>query len=344
MKMAYRRDTQRDESISLPIETVYNSRKDAITCINENGDLTYFMNGVEHFNRIYFRYPPEWRTSDVGEKIICVRNMKINVRNCMEIAFELYIRKYKKDKFDELADGLFDDYNGIEDLNDEQIQTVINRMERDDCKVFVIDYFDDICNNIDDFLKSVYERMEDKDICNKLYNDIYYSELPNHEKITKLEQLNKDKDDLDLICLRYDIPFTLKQCDIDITETYDDDGTMLIIDSLYNEHFYFDFAMTADNNGATYKKFYMWDDNNDQPLPYTVEYPGELDLNEDNEDNDRFDFDTASYFHIGDTNPYRNNIRYVTKFHRKLVFIHVLTNLQCEVAASFATQSNHNLI
>ena len=32
-KMAYRRDTQRDETISLPIETVYNSCDDAITCI-----------------------------------------------------------------------------------------------------------------------------------------------------------------------------------------------------------------------------------------------------------------------------------------------------------------------
>lgn len=74
------------------------------------------------------------------------------------------------------------------------------------------------------------------------------------------------------------------------------------------------------------------------PLPYAVNYPEELD------DDDRFEFDTSCYFHIEDENPYRNNIKDITKFHHKLVFKHILTDLQCEVAASLATQSNHNII
>ena len=342
--MTYRRDVQREEQIPLPIETVYNSREDAITCINENGEEEYFMNGKEHFNRIYFRYPPEWKTSDVGEKIIGVRNMKISIRQCMRLSFVLYIRKYRKDKFDELADTLFDDYDIIENLDDEHIQTVINRMERDDCKVFAIDYCHDICENLNEFIESVYERIDAYSVYNKLHDAIYYSDQSKDEKIAALEQLNKDKDDIYLICLRNDIPITIYKNNVDIYENYDDGKTMLTFTSRHDEHFYYDFAMTDDNDNTTYKKFYMWDDDNDEPLPYAVEYPGELDLNEDNEDNDRFDFDTACYFHIGDNNPYHNDIRYVTKFHRRLVFNHILTNLQCEVAASFANQSNHNLI
>ena len=100
-QMSYRRDAIPDESIPLPIETVYNSVTDAITIKDEDGDKDYFRNGIEHFNRIYFNYPPEWRTSDVGEKIIGVRNMRISIRQCMQLEFVLYIRKYKEDKFNE---------------------------------------------------------------------------------------------------------------------------------------------------------------------------------------------------------------------------------------------------
>ena len=99
--MSYRRDAIPNESIPLPIETVYNSVTDAITTKDEDGHKDYFRNGIEHFNRIYFNYPPEWRTSDVGEKIIGVRNMRINIRQCMQLEFVLYIRKYKEDKFNE---------------------------------------------------------------------------------------------------------------------------------------------------------------------------------------------------------------------------------------------------
>lgn len=67
-------------------------------------------------------------------------------------------------------------------------------------------------------------------------------------------------------------------------------------------------------------------------------YPGELD------NNDRFDFDTANYFNIGSTNPNRNSLEYVTKFRRELELKNIMTSLECEVAASFASQSNRNII
>ena len=342
--MNYRRDARSDESIPLPIETVYNSVKDAVTTINEDGREDYFHNDIKHFNRIYFKYPPEWITSNVGEKIIGVRNMKINVRKCIRLRFVLYIRKYKQDKFNELAEGLYD---FIGNLNDEQIQTVINRMEREDCKVFKVYYCNDIFDNVNDFIEDLNDVIDNVNIYDKLYRDVLKSAQSNDNKIAALDQLNEDMDDHTIICLRNHIPFHLdRENDIDI---YEDIGkeVMLTIDSCDNDEYYIDFMMTADNDDATYKKFYMWDDVNDEPLPYAAADPGELDLNIYDDDdivNDRFDFDTACYFHIGDNNPYRNSIHHITKFHRKLTFKHLLTSLQCEVAASFASQSNHNLI
>ncbi|KAK8842361.1 hypothetical protein M9Y10_025940 [Tritrichomonas musculus] len=76
--MSYRREVQQDEHIPLPIEMVYNSTVDALVSKDENGDDIYFQNGIQHFNRIYFDYPPEWKTSNVGEKIIGIRRMNIH--------------------------------------------------------------------------------------------------------------------------------------------------------------------------------------------------------------------------------------------------------------------------
>ncbi|KAK8897584.1 hypothetical protein M9Y10_015543, partial [Tritrichomonas musculus] len=237
--------------------------------------------------------------------------MKINVRKCIRLSFVLYIRKYRQDKFNELAEGLYD---FIGNLNDEQIQTVINRMDREDCKVFKVCYCNDIFDNVNDFIEDLNDAIDYVNIYNKLHRDVLKSAQSNDNKIAALDQLNEDMDDHTIICLRNHIPFHLdRENDIDI---YEDIGNeiRLTINSCENDEYYFDFMMTADNNDATYKKFYMWDNVNDEPLPYSVINPGELDLNiyDDDTVNDRFDFDTACYFHIGDNNPYRNSIHYIT--------------------------------
>ena len=100
LQMNYRLDIQANE-IPLPIDTVYNSIKDDITIKDMFGHIDYFRNGIEHFYRIYFKYSPEWRTSDVGEKIIGVCRIKISIRQSMQLKFVLYICKYRKDKFDD---------------------------------------------------------------------------------------------------------------------------------------------------------------------------------------------------------------------------------------------------
>ena len=346
--MSYRRDVRYDpnsgvrvdsEQIPLPIEMVYNSYIDAVTNVNnQSGDETYFHNGPKHFNRIYFKYPPEWRTSNVGEKIIGVRNMKFNVRKGYKLEFELYIRKYRQDKFDELAKGLYPD-DELDYLDNNQIQDVVNRMNRDDVHVYRIEYVNDIFDNIDDFIKNLYEKIDYKNIYNNLREDIQNSEQTNNEKIAALEQLDADKDNYYLMCLRNDVPFYLKRDDIDIKEMIIDNIMLSITSSPHNyKDFYFDFMITPFNIGSTYKKFYMWDDNKNEPLPYVVMNPGELD------EDDQFDFDTANYFNIGNDNPNKNSIEYVTKFRRRLDLKNIISSLDCEVAASFASQSNRNII
>ena len=95
--MTYRRDSRPDdESVPLPIETVYCSEVDALRINRTTTSGTKFDHfGLEHFNRLYFKYPPEWKTSNVGEKIIGVRKMMIHWKDG-DLRFMLYIRKYKQ--------------------------------------------------------------------------------------------------------------------------------------------------------------------------------------------------------------------------------------------------------
>lgn len=163
---------------------VYKSFTDAI----RTGDLVkaYLRNGNEHFNRLYFKYPPEWKTSNVGEKKIGIRNMKISIRKLMRLEFILYIRKYWQDKFNELATSL---YPVIE-----QIQDVVNRMDREDFHVYKIEYIYDIDDDIDDFIENLYYKSNDANIYNKIHDNILVSNMSNEEKIDALEQFNADKD------------------------------------------------------------------------------------------------------------------------------------------------------
>lgn len=105
--MSYRRDVQQDEQVHLPLETTFNSSIDGVV-----DDI--------HSNRIHFKYPPEWNTSNVNEKIIGIRNIHLK-RKHKTLKFILYVRKYDKDKFDvgfkdstveyliQLLDNLLDD-------------------------------------------------------------------------------------------------------------------------------------------------------------------------------------------------------------------------------------------
>ena len=70
---------------------VYNSTVDALESKDEDGYSIYFQNGNQHFNRIYFKYPLEWKTSNVGEKIIGIRRMNIHRKTDSNIYGDLLI-------------------------------------------------------------------------------------------------------------------------------------------------------------------------------------------------------------------------------------------------------------
>ena len=131
--MSYRRDIQVNEQTHLPLETTYNSSIDGVV------DEVYP-------NRIHFQYPPEWHTSNVDEKIIGIRAIHLK-RKSRTVRFFLYVRKYKKDEFednkdhgrseyalrlmDEIADDLPDDFWWfIEKKENKELHQIINEASR----------------------------------------------------------------------------------------------------------------------------------------------------------------------------------------------------------------------
>ena len=106
--MSYRRDIQANEQTHLPLETTYNSSIDGIV------DEVYP-------NRIHFQYPPEWHTSNVDEKIIGIRAIHLK-RKSRTVRFMLYIRKYKKDEFEDRDEAGLVDY--VIDLMDERLDNL----------------------------------------------------------------------------------------------------------------------------------------------------------------------------------------------------------------------------
>lgn len=81
----------------LPIETAftmddiaYNITKD------ENGNfIQQPIIDKDKFNRYYFNYPAEWKTSDTGEPIVGLRSIWIHKKK-RKLEFQLCIRKYTK--------------------------------------------------------------------------------------------------------------------------------------------------------------------------------------------------------------------------------------------------------
>ena len=60
---------------SKPPITVYNSITHSNKTKNEKEWQKNFKDSDDHFNGIYFKHLPEWRVSNIGEKIIGSRNI-----------------------------------------------------------------------------------------------------------------------------------------------------------------------------------------------------------------------------------------------------------------------------
>lgn len=344
--MSYRRDITEDEHILVPIETVYNSDIDSRRVPRKfmKQSTKFFHNGEDNFNRIYFHYPAEWKTSNIGEKIIGIRNMTIHWKDG-SLRFILYIRKYRqtllpKSRYDDEANQ-----NKINEIDDDELE--------DNMKIIGIPI--NIRVDCNDTWNDIKERIMNVIDQENLYNYIYHRlnllySVPS-TIIPKLEQLESIKYNyhamlqasFDLIGER--IPFYLEPNDVYIIKTIDKAHSYLNFVSPQNnkekKQFFIDFMITdvdvfSDDIHTTYEKIYQ-STQDGVLLGKTRDNPEGLDIG------DFFNDYTAHLLNIG-ISKYKNDLKYIIRFHRQLNLKDIMTSLDCEVVASFASQSHHNII
>lgn len=362
-----RRDAQPDnEQIPLPIETVYNSLLDSLKVKGRYG-MKYLTNGVEHFNRLYFNYPPEWKTSNIGEKIIGVRNMSVKLRNG-ELNFILYIRKYDYGIFNNMKDAFLRRNPEFNDISDTLFvkQIILENLEN-----YTMNYIIPIRikitsnNNWIDIKEQIINTINSKDLYYFIKTKIMDREIDAAERTVLLKDLEEIKGDYKTMIQRCDeftgfkILFFLEPDDVEIIDTFENNQHNLIfrynIKKQKQHQFYMDFAIL--NSTETYDKIQLPDDlctidenfelenvnghteDDYKVFAYLFEH-FEDKLNDDN----RFDLYTANFFNMDNNNPYKNDLNYIFRFHSPFVLKNIMTDLECEVVASFASQSNHNLI
>ena len=240
--MSYRRDVQDNEQIPLPIKTVYNSVVDSTKIKDEHGNQKYFNNGDEHFNRIYFKYPPEWNTSNIGEKIIGIRNITTKWRDG-ELKFILYIRQIDKQKLYETAMNIANNKDNeelTENLTESEIEDIIiDNLDRDGIMLYKIPITikvtaDDSWIDIKD---QIMKAIEEHNIYNHLKEKIMEREITTDERIALLNELEKIKDDCQSMVDKSDtlisekLEFYLESKYISITVEYDKNSCYLSITS-----------------------------------------------------------------------------------------------------------------
>ena len=352
--MNYRRDAPVNESIPLPIETVYCSEVDAILRDRKTvGGTKFDRFGVENFNRLYFKYPPEWKTSNIGEKIIGVRNMTIHWKDA-NFQFILYVRKYKQ-----IIPRSKDDA-----INQAAINDIDNDTLNDNVNIFAIPINIRIsCNdtwyNIKNKIMNV---INQENIYNYMYRKLKSLYDVPSDLVPKLQRLDQIKDNYYAMLsesfnlIGESISFYLEPGDIDIVKSTANGFTSIQFISPQNDEdkhdFFIDFMITTitardRNMHSTFNKLYKPTGKSKNPsylLPSTDENDEFYQSTSVNINKyDWFDAYTADFFNIG-YQRYRNTSDQVFTFHRQLKLMNVMSDLECEVAASFATQSNNNMI
>ena len=246
----------------------------------------------------------------------------------------------------------------IEDMNNElnnsegienRIEIRLSSMSPDDINVFriPINITIDEADTWNDIRNKLIGCVNKMNLYNYMHDEIfkYYSNYTD-ELIDKINQLNSIRDDYDLMILRfndligYDIPFYITSEDVDIFN-YSYKRMKQLVFEKSNDDYYCDYLITP-NNDESYNSAYKWNDNfNDSVYGYPYLF------NEGAVSFDSkcfvFDFDTQNFLNIG-SRKNQNPTEYVCKYHRNLYFHNIRTDIDCRIAASFANQSNHNII
>ena len=383
--MSYRRNIRSDqngtlvdnEQIPLPIETVYNSVVDSLKKSKESEEiekygLNYYHGSDDCFNRIYFKYPPEWKTSNVGEKIIGIRNMLTTWRDG-ELNFVLYIRKYDFSAYESIKEIFRANNESYNTFSSEQKQQIIiDNLNSDQVRAYQIPIHIKVSsdNNWIDIKDQIRKAIDEKNLYNHLRDEIIKRDIAPDQRTVLLNQLEQIKDDYRTMLqasnelIGENIPFYLQSSDVDIIDTFDNNERVLKFTSRLNEGddrmYGINFCIMKpndsddeDNVDYIYNKLYQgpYSYNRDKHI---LTDEGKLPSNEEEDDEDddepeineydRFEPYTAYFFNIGTTNQHRNEFDYVIRYNKMLVLKNLMTNLQCVVTASFANQSNHNVI
>ena len=367
----------------IPIETAYFLSDAAKFSYNETDETTgkivvkeKLIRDKTKFNRYYFNYPPEWKTSNVGESIVGVRSLW-TMNKPRVFYFNIFLRKYKKKTFYQALRKYTPAYKDKTDaelykivggMSDATVQQVINQMNEKDMIVFPFniyialrskDNFLDLWTIINETL------MNQTDL--KITTKDYYMNIEDLDIKTKLkyiQALNKYQDNNELLC-QYNRELWFNQNlndvhnlfgvnkDLSLFETCYNNELVEVFHSPCNESFtdpyYVDMLFVCDN--STYYKKYQDVKSNETPLdpdlpPFFADgfYSGKsLDnpqpLNEDDEFNKHFN----AVFNMGNER-YQNNLNYITTYHRFLVFKNIYNRESLKIHASFGNPSNNYYI
>ena len=209
-------------------------------------------------------------------------------------------------------------------------------------------------NTWDDIKEKIMSIIEQENLYNYIYKRLKSEFSVPANIIPKLNKLDQIKNNYYEMLeeapslIGENIPFYLEPNDINIIKSIERGSTYLKFvspqNNRENKDYFIDFMITdldslTGDIHSIYKKIYKQYDTDDGEVLTGKSHDDPEDLDR----GDWFDEYTANFFNIG-LSVYNNDLNYVTRFHRILWLKNVMSDLHCESAASFASQSNHNII
>ena len=368
----------------IPIETAYFLSDAAKFRYEETDEKTKkvvvkekLIRDRNKFNRYYFNYLPEWKTSNVGESIIGVRSMWTMNKNRV-LSFAILVRKYKKEKFYEAAKKKYPKYKDIDFdtfrrlyISDDEIQQIVNEMDEKDIMIFPYKFMTVMKSK--ESLHDLIERMNDEltkqsDLKETLKYYVMNTDTFNNkpitcnQKLSYIEALNKYNTKEELL-LKYNKDFWMNQDygfnkDISFIEVTNDIHIANTITSVNNpdpnDSCYVD-VMICKGKTSYNKKYESRKDKvpgnpTETTLPsldiitYFNEFgPKSRSDPEPLTEEDEFGQDFDAVFNICNE-PWQNSLDYITTYHRRLTLKNIYTRESLKVHASFGNPSNNYYI
>ena len=363
----------------IPIETAYflnDAAKMQYTDKDDKGkDVIKFklIRDRNNFNRYYFNYPPEWKTSNVGESIIGVRSMW-TMNKPREFYFNIFLRKYKKKDFHDAMKKMDPKNELLSEkemhkivlgMTDRAIQDVINKMDDEKMIVFPFNMYIPLKSkeNFSDMWNIINETLSAQTDLKRIIKDFVIvkedKDLTIETRLQYIQALNKYNDNDELL-YQYgrDLWFNQQSSnvhnlfgtkkDVSIFETTSNNELLETFYSPCNlnpyDPYYVDILFVSDID-TYYKKYKdtpnMLENKLDPDLPdfFKQSYSGKSrndpePLNEDDEFHRHFN----TMFNVGNE-PWQNSLDYITSYHRLFSFKNIYNRESLKVHASFANPS-----